>query len=93
MGTDNTSASLYIARGIKAIQNFEGIRYQVTAMGTILESEEIDKIFAVSKKIMEAVHMMGVKRVEVVLKIDSRKDKSQKLEEKLDSLNRHLKSG
>lgn len=91
IGTDTTSASVYIARAIEAIQNL-GVRYEVNAMGTVLESESLDKIFDASKKVIEAVHMMGVKRVELVLKVDSRKDKSSKLEEKIDSINKHLKN-
>ena len=92
MGTGTTSASFYIAKGIETIQNLEGIRYEVTPMGTLLESDNIDKIYEASKKIMEAVHNLGVHRVEVILKIDSRTDKDSKLEEKLDSLNKYLKS-
>ena len=61
-------------------------------MGTLLESENVDKIFEASKRIMEAIHNLGVQRVEIVLKIDSRKDKDLKLEEKLESLKKHLKS-
>ena len=92
MGTNTTSASFYIAKGIEAIQNLEGLRYEVNAMGTLLESENVDKIFEASKRIMEAIHNLGVQRVEIVLKIDSRKDKDLKLEEKLESLKKHLKS-
>ena len=91
MGTNTTSASFYIAKGIEAIQNLEGVRYEVNAMETLLESENVDKIFEASKRIMEAIHNSGVQRVEIVLKIDSRKDKDSKLEEKLESLKKHLK--
>jgi len=92
MGTNTTSASFYIAKGIEAIQSLDGIRFEVNAMGTLLESENVDKIFEASKRIMEAIHNSGVQRVEVVLKIDSRKDKNSKLEEKLESLQKYLKS-
>lgn len=92
MGTGTTSASFYIAKGIETIQNLEGIRYQVTPMGTLLESSSIERIHEASRKIMEAVHNLGVNRVEVILKIDSRKDKEVKLEEKIESLNKYLKS-
>jgi len=86
MGTNTTSASFYIAKGIEAIKNLEGLRYEVNPMGTLLESENVDKIFEASKRITEAIHNLGVQRVEVVLKIDSRKDKDSKLEEKMESL-------
>ena len=92
MGTKTTSASFYIAKGIEAIQNIEGLRYEVNPMGTLLESENVDKIYEDSKIITEAIHNLGVQRVEVVLKIDSRKDKDSTLEEKLESLKKHLKS-
>ncbi|KKM16650.1 hypothetical protein LCGC14_1683690 [marine sediment metagenome] len=78
MGTSTTSASFYIAKGIESIQNMEGIRYEINAMGTVLESDNIDKIYDAAKSIMEVVHNLGVNRVEVILKIDSRRDKNKK---------------
>jgi uncharacterized protein (TIGR00106 family) len=91
MGTSTTSASFYIAKGIESIQNMEGIRYEINAMGTVLESDNIDKIYDAAKSIMEVVHKLGVNRVEVILKIDSRRDKNKKMEEKIESVNRYLK--
>lgn len=91
MGTSNTSASFYIARAIESIQNMEGVRYQINPMGTVLESDDIDKIYNASKTMMEVVHNLGVNRVEVILKIDSRKDKEKKMEEKMESINKFLK--
>jgi len=91
MGTGSTSASFYIAKGIESIQNLEGLRYEITAMGTLLESDNIEKIYEASKKIMEVVHNLGVSRVEVVLKIDSRRDKEATLEDKLESVRKYLK--
>ena len=90
MGTGNTSASFYIAKAIESIQNMEGIRYQINPMGTVLESDSIDKIYDASKSMMEVVHNLGVARVEVILKIDSRNDKQKNMQEKLDSINKYL---
>ncbi len=90
IGTSNTSASFYIAKGIESIQKMTGVRYEINPMGTILESDNIDKIYEASKSIMEVVHNLGVQRVEVILKIDSRRDKNKKMEEKLESINKHL---
>ena len=39
---------------------------------------------------MEVVHNLGVNRVEVILKIDSRKDKEKKMEEKVDAVKKFL---
>ncbi len=59
-------------------------------MGTVLESDSIDIIYEASKKMMETVHNLGIDRVEVVIKVDSRRDKHVKMEEKLDSIKKHL---
>lgn len=90
IGTDSTSMSIYVARAIEAISDLDGIRHQLTPMGTVIESDKIEKIFEASRIITETVHRMGVKRVEVILKIDSRSDKSQTIQSKVDSVTRHL---
>ena len=59
-------------------------------MGTILESDNIDTINKASKKMLETVHNLGINRVEVIIKIDSRRDKHLKMEEKLDSIKKQL---
>ncbi|MFB5637313.1 MAG: MTH1187 family thiamine-binding protein [Nitrosarchaeum sp.] len=90
IGTGTTSVSFYIAKGIEAIQNIKEIKYEINSMGTILESDNIDKIYDAAKTIMEVVHNLGVNRVEVILKIDSRKDKQVKMEDKINSIKKHL---
>ncbi|MFM7795198.1 MAG: thiamine-binding protein, partial [Candidatus Nitrosotenuis sp.] len=57
----------------------------------ILESDDLQKIFDATKTMTETIHRLGVKRVEVILKIDSRTDKIQTADEKLRSLDRYLK--
>jgi len=92
IGTGNTSVSFYIAKGIEAIQKIKGIRYEINSMGTVLESDNIDKIYEASKTVLEVVHNLGVNRVEVILKIDSRKDKQAKIEDKIESIKKNLKT-
>ena len=41
---------------------------------------------------METVHNLGVYRVEVILKIDSRRDKQVKMEDKIESIKKMLNS-
>ena len=86
----DTRVSFYIAKGIEATQNIKEIRYEINSMGTVLESENIDKIYEASKIIMEVVHNLGVNRVEVILKIDSRKDKQVKIEDKVNSIKKQF---
>ena len=90
MATRTTSASFYIAKAIESIQNMNNLRFEINSMGTVLESDSIDVIYEASKKMMETVHNLGISRVEVVIKIDSRRDKQVKMEEKLDSIKKHL---
>ena len=90
MATRTTSASFYIAKAIESIQNIKNLRYEINSMGTVLESDSIDIIYEASKKMMETVHSLGIDRVEVVIKVDSRKDKHVKMEEKINSIKKHM---
>ena len=90
MATKTTSASFYIAKAIESIKNMENIRYEINSMGTILESDDIDVINKASKNMIETVHHLGINRVEVMIKIDSRTDKQQKMKEKLDSIKKQM---
>ena len=60
-------------------------------MGTVIESNSIDKIFEASKAVMKAIFDMGVTRVELILKIDERHDKDNSLEDKLRSIEKFSK--
>ncbi len=90
IATRTTSASFYIAKAIESIQNTENLRYEINSMGTVLESDSIDIIYKASKTMMETVHNLGIDRVEVIIKIDSRRDKQVKMEEKIDSIKKQL---
>ncbi len=90
MATRTTSASFYIAKAIEAIQKMENLRYEINSMGTILESDNMDVINLAVTQMMETVHNLGIARVEVIIKIDSRRDKHLKMEEKLDSIKKQI---
>ena len=90
MATRTTSASFYIAKAIESVQRMENLRYEINAMGTILESESIDVINSAIKQMTETVHNLGIARVEVIVKIDSRRDKHHGMEEKVDSIKRQM---
>lgn len=90
MATRTTSVSFYIAKAIESIQNVENLRYEINSMGTILESDNMDVINNAAKKMIETVHNLGIDRVEVIIKIDSRRDKHLKMEEKLASIKKQL---
>lgn len=91
IGTDTTSLSFYIAKSLESIEHINGVKYTTTSMGTILESEDMQKIFDATKTMTETIHRLGVKRVGIILKIDSRTDKKQTAQDKIDSITKHLK--
>ncbi|GIS74039.1 MAG: hypothetical protein CM1200mP11_2540 [Nitrosopumilaceae archaeon] len=90
ISTKTTSLSFYIAKAVESIKNIDNLRYEINSMGTILESNDIDVINKASKNMIETVHNLGINRVEVILKIDSRTDKHVKMEEKIDSIKKQM---
>jgi len=89
LGTKTASVSQYVARAVKVLEREKGIKYELTAMGTIVEGD-VDRILAVVKKMHEQVFGEGVARVVTTVKIDDRRDKVQGIKEKLDSLKKKL---
>ena len=90
MATRTTSVSFYIAKAIESIKKIEGLRYEINSMGTILESDNIDTINKATKEMIETVHNLGITRTEIIIKIDSRKDKQVSMEEKVESIKKQI---
>ena len=86
IATKTTSVSFYIAKAIESIKNIDNLAYEINSMGTILESDDMDVINKASKNMIEVVHHLGINRVEVIIKIDSRIDKQLTIKEKLKSI-------
>jgi uncharacterized protein (TIGR00106 family) len=90
MATRTNSVSFYIAKAIESIKKIEGLRYEINSMGTILESDNIDTINKATKEMIETVHNLGITRTEIIIKIDSRKDKQVLMEEKVESIKKQI---
>jgi uncharacterized protein (TIGR00106 family) len=91
LGTKTPSVSQYVARAIKILEKEKDIKYEMTAMGTILEGD-LDRILAVVKRMHEAVLGEGVVRVLTTVKIDDRRDQPQTMKAKLDSVRKKLQA-
>ena len=89
LGTKTPSVSQYVARAVKVLEQEKGIRFEMTAMGTIIEGD-LDRILTVVKKMHEETFGEGVARVLTTVKIDERRDKDQDTKTKLDSLRKKL---
>ena len=90
IATRTSSVSFYIAKAIEAIKKIEGLRYEINSMGTILESDNIDTINKATKEMIETVHNLGINRAEIIIKIDSRKDKQVRMEEKVEAIKKQM---
>jgi uncharacterized protein (TIGR00106 family) len=89
LGTKTPSVSQYVARAVKVLDREKDIKYEMTAMGTIIEGD-LDRILAVVKKMHEGTFGEGVARVLTTIKIDDRRDKPQGIKEKVNSLKKKL---
>ena len=89
LGTKSPSVSQYVARTIKILEQEKDMKYETTAMGTIIEGD-LDRILAVVKKMHEGMFGEGIARVLTTVKIDERRDKAQSVKAKLDSLKKKL---
>jgi uncharacterized protein (TIGR00106 family) len=89
LGTKTPSVSQYVARAVKVLEDEKCIKYEMTAMGTIVEGD-LDRILAVVRKMHEQVFGEGVARVVTTIKIDDRRDKAQSMKGKVDSLKKKL---
>ena len=90
MATRTTSVGFYIAKAIESIRNVQDLKYELNPMGTVLESHTLETIFDATEKMTETVHNLGVPRVEVVLKIDSQKNRDVTMEKKIESVAKHM---
>ncbi len=90
MATRTTSTSFYIAKAIESIKKIENLRYEINSMGTILESDDMDTINKATKEMIETVHNLGINRAEIIIKIDSRKDKQVRMEEKVEAIKKQM---
>ncbi len=82
------SLSEYIAECQKVLER-AGLKYQMHAYGTIIEGEW-DDVFATVRECHQAVHDMGAPRISTVIKVGTRTDRDQTMEEKVQSVDEKL---
>ena len=89
IGTSKTSLSKYIAAAVVALDS-TGIKYELTGMGTLLESNDLGKIFSAITAAHEAVFKTGAERVATSIKIDERRDEEKTIKDKVSSVTQKL---
>ena len=89
VGTDSPSVSQYVALALKVLQAEKDLKYELTAMGTILEGD-LGRLLTVVRKMHQSVLDTGVKRVVTTVKIDERRDKASSITGKVASVKEKL---
>jgi uncharacterized protein (TIGR00106 family) len=79
------SVSTYVSKIIKMVRE-SGINYQLTPMGTIIETNNIDDALSLVKHAYEVLDKSGCNRVYSSLKFDIRKGKENRLQTKVNSI-------
>lgn len=84
------SLSPYVAACEKVLSD-AGLKTQLHANGTNVEGEW-DEVFAAIKRCHETLHEMGAPRISTIIKAGTRTDRSQTMEDKIQSVQHKLKS-
>jgi uncharacterized protein (TIGR00106 family) len=79
------SVSAYVSQVIKMIRDC-GASYQLTPMGTIVETDTMDDALAIVKQAYQVLDGAGCNRIYSSLKFDIRKGKENRLQGKLNSV-------
>lgn len=91
LGTGTPSVSRHVASCVEILRHRRGIRYELTAMGTIMESDSLSTLMCMAEKMHTSVFSQGVQRVVTTIKIDDRRDKALSIEGKVKSVHQKIK--
>lgn len=84
------SVSEYVSKVIKMIDE-SGIKYQLTPMGTIIETQTLQEALEVIEKSYKAVEPYA-NRVYVTVKFDIRKNRANAMASKIESIKNRLQN-
>jgi len=80
-----TSVSSYLVSPLKKIIE-SGVKYEITPMSTVFEVESVEEALKIAREAHEATFSAGVKRVVTTIRIDDRRDREGRMEEKVAKL-------
>lgn len=83
-----TSVSDYVTACQRVLQN-AGLSHQMHGYGTNIEGEW-DEVFAAVKRCHEVVHEMGAVRISSSMRIGTRTDRDQSIDDKINSVRSKL---
>ena len=89
---EGVSVSRQVAAALAVVRDQDRVRYRLDPMFTTLEGD-LDEIFALIRRMQEAVFATGALRVGTVIKLDDRRDRRVTMEEKVRAVEEQLESG
>jgi uncharacterized protein (TIGR00106 family) len=89
VGTKTPSVSAYVAGAVKILQHEPGIKYELTAMNTIIEGD-LDQLLTLARRMHRSAFDAGAERVVTTLRIDERLDKPLTMEGKVKAVKEKL---
>ncbi|MBN2544727.1 MAG: MTH1187 family thiamine-binding protein [Spirochaetes bacterium] len=91
IGTKSASVSSYVAEAVKVLNKEKNVIYELTSMGTIIQSDSVKHLLMIAEKMHAEILKKGVDRIVTSIKIDDRKDKNITMNGKIKSLEKKLR--
>jgi uncharacterized protein (TIGR00106 family) len=79
---EGASVGRHVAAALAVVRDQDRVRHRLDPMFTTLEGE-LPEILELVQRMQEAVFAAGAERVSTVLKIDERRDKTVRMEDKI----------
>lgn len=89
VGTATPSVSRYVAGAVRILQHEPDIKYELTAMGTIIEGD-LERLLNLAGRMHQSAFEAGAMRVVTTIKIDERRDKPLTMNGKIEAVRRSL---
>lgn len=86
---DGPSVSRHVAAALRVLERQDRVRWKLDSMFTTLEGDVVE-IFALIREMQEAVFAEGAVRVGTVIKMDERRDKDVRMEDKVRAVETRL---
>jgi len=88
IGTKTASVSDHVAGVVKILEK-NGVKHELTPVGTVIEADTVDELLDLAKKMHEFT-LNNVDRVVTFIELDDRKDKKLTMEGKIKSVKEKL---
>jgi uncharacterized protein (TIGR00106 family) len=82
---EGTSLSRFVKKGVGVIKR-SGYKYEIGAMGSSIETPDLDSLFELVKQVHAAHVAEGAGRIIIDLKVDDRHDKKASIQSKKSSV-------